>query len=323
MPKKNFPPPPNHGGGTGQNRGILELDRFNEESLHQWQQLSNDLDRLQAILFFGLEPARRALRAELLEALQKQDGVGVDLANWVRVVTYQYSNEPLSCAGSLHGYGGRFNAGIDLDAHTLDPWPALYLASDYPTAFREKFQIEHDGKIDGLSAQELALEHGASHATVFLRGKVTKVFDMTRHAPLDEVGRILSRIKMPEEARRYMKRLRLSPGALFMVKNGKQIHDMVVDQNWRVLPAQFGLPSQSHVMAELIRAAGFEGILYQSTKGTGQCLAIFPETMDGGSFVELRDNPLPGTQCTRLDGDTSELLAGWDSLPTNYRHRLA
>lgn len=323
MPKKHFPPSPNHAGGAAQNRGILELDRFSAESLHQWQQLSNDLDRLQAILFFGLEPARRALRTELLEALQKQQGTGVDLTSWVRMVPYQYSNEPLSCAGSLHGYGGRFNAGIDLDARTLDPWPALYLASDYPTAFREKFQIEHDGKIDGLSAQELALEQGASHATVFLRGKVTKVFDMTHHAPLDEVGRILARIKMPEEARRYMKKLRLPPKAMFMVKSGKQIHDMVVEQNWRVLPAQFGLPSQSHVMAELIRAAGFEGILYQSTKGTGQCLAIFPETMDGGSFVELSDKPPLGVQYARLDGDTAEQLAGWDTLPTNYRHRLA
>jgi hypothetical protein len=43
----------------------------------------------------------------------------------------------------------------------------------------------------------------------------------------------------------------------------------VLARNWRVLPAQFGMPAQSHVLAELIRVAGFEAIQYHSTKGPG------------------------------------------------------
>ena len=43
--------------------GILELDRFSQESLTRWKQLSEDLDELQACLFFGLRPEQRRLLA--------------------------------------------------------------------------------------------------------------------------------------------------------------------------------------------------------------------------------------------------------------------
>lgn len=318
MPKKNFPPPRTPL-GSGTNKGILELDRFTEANLEQWKAVSADLDSLQATLFFSLEPARRNLRPDLIAALQKQPALHFAFTDWVRVVTYQYSDEPLSSAGSLYEYGGRFNAGIDLDANTLNPWPALYLAENYATAYREKFQLAHDGRVDGLDANELSLKQGDSHATVILCGQVTRIFDMTKAAHLDDVAKVLARITMPAEAKAYMKRLRIPNNAMYMLRTGKQLHDAVVEKNWRVLPAQFGLPAQSHVMAELVRAAGFEGILYQSTKGNGKCLAIFPEALDGGSFIELRDPAPSSVQYPRLNSDSAPRLSGWHTLPANYR----
>ena len=88
----------------------------------------------------------------------------------MRTVTYQYSLQPLSAAGSLQAVGQRFNAGFELDTGTLSPWPALYLAQNFETAFREKFQLASDVVADGLTPQELALEHDVSHSTVFVRG---------------------------------------------------------------------------------------------------------------------------------------------------------
>lgn len=246
----------------------------------------------------------------------------VDLTNWVRIVSYQYSDEPLSCAGSLHGYGGRFNAGIELDPNTLNPWPALYVAEDHATAYREKFQLAHDGRVDGLNAEELSLEAGVSFATVFLRGHMTRVFDMSSPEPLTALARVLRAIKMPEEVQRLMKRLRISQRDIFMISTARQLHGLVVARNWRVLPVQFGLPAQSHILAELVRAAGFEGILYPSSKGTGKCLAVFPETIGNGSHVELRDPPPPSVRHPRLDSETANQLTGWETLPPNYRNRL-
>jgi hypothetical protein len=122
-------------------KGILELDRFSSADLAHWQKLSSDLDELSASLYFGVEPARRRLRSKLCEALKQASGIALDLHGWTRTVAYQYSFQPLSCAGSLQSVGGRFNAGFELDDNTLNPWPALYVAEDFETSYREMFQL--------------------------------------------------------------------------------------------------------------------------------------------------------------------------------------
>ena len=161
MPKGKPTIPARRATAPQEPRGILELDRFSEATLSQWSSASQDLDELSDVLHFGIEPERRRLRPELLTALQATPLTTMELSRWTRVVTYQYSLEPLSSAGSLKNIGGRFNAGVELDANTLNPWPALYLAEDYETAFREKFQMPHGELTEGLTPQELALEHGA------------------------------------------------------------------------------------------------------------------------------------------------------------------
>jgi hypothetical protein len=121
--------------------GLRELDRFSETSLERWNAVYQDLDELQDSLYFGLEPERRRYRPDLIAALNSVASVDLCMAGWCRAVTYRYSLAPLSCAGSLQYIGGRFNAGTELDPQTLAAWPALYLAADFETAFREKFQL--------------------------------------------------------------------------------------------------------------------------------------------------------------------------------------
>ncbi|MGA8515721.1 MAG: RES family NAD+ phosphorylase [Burkholderiaceae bacterium] len=321
MPKGKPTIPARRATAPQEPRGILELDRFNEATLSQWNSASRDLDELVAVLYFGLEPERRRLRPDLLAALQAIPLTTVELARWARVVTYQYSLEPLSSAGSLKNIGGRFNAGAELDANTLNPWPALYLAEDNETAFREKFQIPNGELTGGLTPQELALEHGVSHTNLFVKGHLSRVFDMTKLDSLAPVAKVLGRIKMPPRTRQIQARLKIASQGVFMVQTGKQLHEMVLKQNWRILPIQYGLPAQSQILAELIRAAGFEAILYQSTKGPGKCLAVFPDLLDGQSFVELVDKSPPAVKHVRLDIDTATELAGWDILPPQLRAR--
>lgn len=321
MPKGKPPIPTRRPAAPQKPRSILELDRFSETTLQQWNAASRDLDELEDVLYFGLEPERRRLHHELIAALQEIPLTQVNLQRWARVVTYQYSLEPLSSAGSLQNIGGRFNAGSELDANTLNPWPALYLAQDYETAFREKFQISSDRLTDGLTPQELALEHGVSHTTVFVKGQLSRVFDMSNYQSLVPIAKVLGRIKLPTRAKQIQSKLKILNHQIFMVKTGQQIHDMVTKQNWRVLPIQYGLPSQSHVLAELIRAAGFEAIQYQSSKGSGKCLAVFPDLLEGRSFVELIDTPPASVKHQRLDNDSATELAGWNSLPPQRRAR--
>ena len=293
-------------------KGVLELDRFDEAALETWTELSADLDELQDILYFNLEPERRRLRPDLLKALQITQPTHLEIENWVRIVDYQWTMYPLSAAGSLTGIGGRFNVGTDLDSRTFDPWPALYLAADHATAFREKYQIAAGQLVEGLTPEELSLGHGQSHSTVVLHGKLSRVFQLTPET-LAAVARVLGRIKMPERAERIKKKLNIKPEDLRMLTTGKQLHDVVALHNWRVLPIQFGLPSPSQILSELIRAADFEAIAYQSSKGGGVCLAVFADRLAPGSFVEVTDKA-PAGAITRLNEATAEELAGWAQL---------
>ncbi len=310
---------PPQAGGTPP-RGILELDRFSEANLAKWKEVSEDLDELNGNLYWGIEPARRRHRADLLAALSSSAPLALDLDRWVRIVTYQFSLQPLSAAGSLMEMGGRYNAGIDLDENTLAPWPALYLAQDFETAYREKFQLKAGEQRDGLTPEELALQQGVSHASVFLRGRLHQVFDLTTSASLHAAAAVFRKIALPVRARELQRRLQIPPRHVAMAQTAGQIHKMVVEYNWRMLPVQFGLPAHSHILAELIRAAGFEAILYPSSKGGGHCLAVFPERLRPNSYIELVDPPPAGAHTVaRLDDSTGQELCGWDAVLPQYR----
>jgi hypothetical protein len=270
------------------------------------------LDELQDILYFNLEPERRRQRLELIKALQSIKPVDLELKHWVRIVDYQWTMHPLSAAGSLTYIGGRYNAGMDIEGGASNAWPALYIAQDHPTAFREKYQLEAGQEVDGLTPEELALGVGGSHTTVVLSGKLSRVFPLSPQS-LAPIARLLAKIKMPDKASRLKKKLKINPNDLRMLTTGKQLFDVTAVHNWRILPVQFGLPAQSHILAELIRAADYEAISYQSSKGHGMCLAVFVDRLAQGSFIELED-AAPAGAIRRLDEATAEELAGWTQL---------
>lgn len=255
----------------------------------------------------------------MLAALEPSGDGPFEFENWVRLVSYTYSMQPLSSAGSLIGFGGRFNAGAALDEGTLTPWPCLYLAEDFETAFREKFQLTSTEQQEGLRPHELALTPNASHLTVMLRGRMSQVFDLTAPSALTKLAKVLEKVKMPERARSLQKKLQIPVNQLFMMRTARQFHDATVKHNWRVLPVQFGLPAHSHVLADLIRRAGYEAILYPSSKGSGKCLAVFPEALREGTFVAMQDKPPHIETLRTLDSGSSNSLAGWEILPVQQR----
>lgn len=226
---------------------------------------------------------------------------------------------PAVVCGSLQYIGGQFNAGTELDGNTLAAWPALYVAEDFETAFREKFQRASDQSENGLSPQGMALTSGASMSSVILHGSLTKVFDLTSVAALAPIAKVFGKISIPSKAVKLKKKLKITDGDVRSVRTAKQAYDAVLHFNWRIAPVQFGIPSPSQILAELIRAAGFEAVLYQSSKGPGKCLAVFPDKLFDASFVELTDVPPDGVTYPRLDATSAAELAGWDSVAHQLR----
>lgn len=318
--RKRSAPPLRRPVGPQPPAGILELDRFSEQSIRRWLELSKDLDELEAVLFFALVPERRRVKEALTAALDQANRPPLEFEQWYRTVTFQYSHSPLSCAGSMLGIGGRFSAGADLDDNTLAPWPALYIAQDHETAFREKYQLPSTAKREGLSPEDLALQTVGSHSSLRVRGRLHRVFDMTRPELLAPVSRVLAGIKMPQRAQALKKKLKAS--STRMVGSPADLWRAVLEYNWRQLPVQFGLPSQSQIFAQIVRDAGYEAILYPSTKSSGLCLAVFADRLQDASHVELQDPSPAYVEWPRLDSTTAIHLAGFECLPSQAR-RLA
>lgn len=289
---------------------IWELDRFTNASLDRWNAISKDLDDLENTLFFNLEPDRRRYRPDLIVALKEVKAVSLQLDGWIRIVPWRYTLSPLSSAGSLTGYGGRFNIGADIDEVSLQPWPALYLAEDQETAYREKYQLKSTDTTNGLTPNELALESGDSYSLVRLNGRINNVFDMTKPQNLDAVAKVLKKIKMPDRAKGLMKKLGITNRQLYMIQTGQRLYDTATVQNWRIRPIQFGIPAPSQILAELIRAAGYEAIVYKSAQGTKRCLAVFPDQISNGSYIEVADISPDELAYSRLDVNTAAILSG-------------
>jgi hypothetical protein len=144
------------------------------------------------------------------------------------------------------------------------------------------------------------------------------VFNLNDDKFLVDLAVILGKIRMPQRAKELAKKLKIPRTKLLMVKTSEQLRSMALKNNWRTLPIQFGLPSQSHILAELIKAAGYEAILYKSTKGQGNCLAIFPGQMDERSYIEVAGKVLSSVKHKKLDLHSSKELEGWQYTPRRF-----
>lgn len=255
------------------------------------------------------------VREALIAALQDTPHHAADLRGWLRGVTYQYSTAPLSAAGSLTGSGGRFNAGAQVDSAgwALPPWPALYLATDRNTAYAEKFGVVLSRNDNGVSGEDLALHPNGSYSMVRIDGQLSRLFDLASTGGFDALWRATT--PLLERAFALVWRLRAN-GPPLSGSGCEILSQAIMDKDWRFFPAQFGTPAASQIFGDLVRAAGFEGVRFRSTKDSGECIAVFPDRLAPRSRVALADAPPPGVRHRCLDADSAAVLCGWEVLKT-------
>jgi len=290
--------------GDASGPGLVELERFSSVSLKRWLEAADRLNRLQASLYFDLEPARKSQSARLLAALRFAARKRFEFTEWCRVVDYRYSLAPLSVAGSLKA-GGRFNIGADLEPAAFTPFPALYIADHFETALREKFGRASASSM--LSPTELALRRPASFAQVRLHGALDGVLDLGDSESLRPFIEVLAKFKLPRRVHKLARVLGLRvPG---LIRTVPMLQRQLLDPNRRMVPMHYDLPSNSQVFARIAVAAGLHGILYRSSRNeSGQCLALFPQNWRGSeSFVAVNDPAPAEARLTRIDGATAAL----------------
>jgi hypothetical protein len=263
---------------------------------------------LQTALYFGLESARQEHGQALIDAARSAAVSGGGFEGWSRIVDLRYVLAPLSCAGSVRGEGGRFNIGRRLNPAAFTPYPAMYIGETYDTAFCEVFGQEPAAANGGLTPADLALRKPGSFSHVRLRGQLDLVLDVGDIEALKPIVEVLKTFKLPPQVASLGRRLgvRRPPS---LVRSPGALRRQLLTRNWRVLPMQYDLPSNSQVFGRLVSGAGIHAIRYPSARHSdGSCLALFPQNWSGSaSFVELMDPAPRGARPTRLDATTGAM----------------
>ncbi|MFA1289667.1 RES family NAD+ phosphorylase [Xanthomonas axonopodis pv. nakataecorchori] len=314
MPRRSQQPVPLHGVPNDFPASIQILDRFSESDLEVWKKRSRELDAVHDELYHGLEPERARRRQQLVDALNARPAPAFDFKNWVRMVQYRYSHDPLSAAGSVLSVGGRFSIGNDCDeSGAAVVFPALYIGDSHETAFRECYQMPSEKmQATGLTPAEMSLRQ--SDASVRMHGHIERVFDIRNLDNLKPIAKVLATFTVPPELAKLARSLKLGKPEELLIKTPSRLQTNLQDINWRGWPTQFGLPSPSQRFGLLLKWAGYEGVLYRSSKQPGStCIAIFPSNLcSDRTFVELADGHPPNVTQSRLDISTAHSLCGWE-----------
>jgi len=287
-------------GSSASGEPLYDLDSFTDASLQEWTAYGRAVRDFNYALFFDLAGQRAARHKELRTALQQVAPTTVSLDGWCRLVNFQYSMNVLSPAGSLRWVGQRFNVGVDIDPVSFPPFPALYVAENFETAFREYHQMAKGAKVDGLRPEELSLEDRGNWVSVQLGGHINNVFDLTRVANLKELCRILSRFDLSDRVKNLAIKARRSPASI--IKTPADLLSTFLRPDWKAWPVHFDVLANSQVFAQMLVEAGFEGVLYRSARGADRCLAIFTRQLgNSDSHITVRGECPAGARMLELD----------------------
>ena len=286
------------------------LDRFSEKDLRQWKRQADLLREYRVKEHYYLEGLRAVHKEEITGALTSAQAPPFRVKGWTRIVDYKYSLEPLSAIGSLH-VSGRFNMGRDVDPDVFPIFPALYVAEDYETAYAEKFGAGPQGSgKERLEGHELALRRVGSFSAVRVKGALHNAFDLRNARTLRAFANVVGKFELPAELKE-MARAVGNQGP-YVARAPVDFKKTFLAENWRFWPTQYDLPANPQIFGRLLLDAGFDAVVYPSTKGAGDCVAVFIDNLAASdTFLELADDAPPGVKMKRLDRDTaSESIRG-------------
>lgn len=256
------------------------------------KQVTYTLVKYQWDYYSELAHQRNVIQDKIKEALT-QTCAPYAPQKWQRALKYKYSWHPLSTVGSLSYIGGRFNTGISVNSEVPN-FPGLYLACNKETALQE-----HLGQVpvpagSKLTSLDLALTNPASETIISVSGKLDRVFDLTKASNLKPFVELIKNFKLSKELKATANRLNVAiPG---IVKTSSELLETLLCRDWRHLPSNYDVPSNSQIFGHLVYSSGIEGILYPSKFTSKECLVVFPRNFAGtDSFIFLDDEvPHPG-----------------------------
>ncbi len=279
------------------------LDQINPHAIKTWIKRHQKIIDYTAQHHAFFASRRSQVMENLRQALREEQKEYVFDKSWKRIVSQQYSNNPLSTTGSVLSIpGGRFNIG-NIDIERFPQFPALYLAENTQTAYLESLGLTQNESINGLTADELAVAGNFSHFQVI--GKITQVLDLTKKEALTNFYELIKDIELPIYFRSEARSLAINPG--LPVDSLQQLYDSIFANNWRFAPMQLDVPANSQILGQIARSAGLEAILYPSVRSRHLSLCLFPDNFkDSESYIEIVGEVADTVIHRRLDKNTYE-----------------
>lgn len=265
------------------------LEQGNLEGLKAAKQRAGKLSKYYWNEYSELARQRNAVKEELEQALIQSCISDYEFKHWQRAVKYKYGLHPLSTLGSLSWVGGRFNIGEEINSEVTS-FPALYLASDKDTALQEHLGQQETSKKSKLTPRELALTNPSSETIVSVSGCLDKVFDLTEVKNLTLFVNLIKNFVLSGGLKAQAKQLNLP---VSIMKTTSQLLSNLLIPEWRLLPVNMDIPSNSQIFGHLIYSAGIEGILYPSKLTKKPCLAIFPRNFSNTDSTIYLDDEVP------------------------------
>ena len=155
-------------------------------------------------------------------------------------------------------------------------------------------------------AFDFALTNPTSVVSISLSGALDSIINLREPEKLQPFVDLIKDFSVPDYLKKSAKNIGEREPEL--IRTVSKLVDSLLDPNWRLWPMQFDVPVASQIFGQLVSEAGIEGILYPSKFTDQDCLAIFPQNFEEGSFVQMDDQAPPEIKICRLDVTT------WDAI---------
>ena len=176
------------------------------------------------------------------------------------------------------------------------------LAEDMETGLREMQGLTREDTRGGLTPNELNLCAQNGIAWIAVAGKVSNIFDLTHSKVLKEFAGIISTFKLSKVVRDAEKNLTAVP--LRLLENADDLYDSFMVENWRHHPSVMNTPANSQLFGHLLSLAGFEGIVFSSTRTGKRNLALFTRQFVNSSSQVSVLTPPARARCCELNAQT-------------------
>ena len=254
---------------------LVELEKLTSDQIELWGEFQR---------YLASEREKRL--PELLDALTENRQSEIVIENGSRIVETMYATNPLCSVGSvIRPPGGRFNFGPISSFYKT--FHALYLASDYQTAFSEKFPPPDNMDSSELQPEQYALAQATSFVHSRVKISLSNVLDLRNANALKGFSEIVCRRETPKKFKEWGEQVGFPD--LGTIQNENALFENILAKNYEQWCFLLDQPSNSQWLGHYAKKAGMEGIIYPSVRNTeGFNVAIFPENIEE-SEVSLRD----------------------------------